>query len=171
MKGPASLKIRMRAGAVALAIVLGTTVSACGDDDDGVAEANDTFVSEYETVTIAFEERTETIKDGGRAALGAGDAAVLAVYRDLLAASEEAHDAYQDIDPVPDLRPAFENLVDQLERQAEVLAAVVEASEGGDDSQLALQLQELATVVVEVTNARRTVDRQIEGLAGAPTDE
>lgn len=165
-----TLQRARRGGVAALFVAVAVMGAACGDDDDSGA-ADGAFVDRYQEVTTGFERRTEEIRAQGRTALGGGDAAVLAVYEDLLAASRDAHEAYTDIEPVPDVRPAFEDLVEQLESQTEVLSAVVEAAKAGDDAALAAGLQELAAVVVEVTNARRTVDRQLGELDGTAADE
>jgi septal ring factor EnvC (AmiA/AmiB activator) len=163
-----------RCGLLGRSIIVGLVVvlAGCGGDGDGAdAAAQESFVADYERVTASFEGRTEEVRARGQAALGAGDEAVLDVYKALLAASDEAHEAYADIDPVADFRPAFQKLVEQRGEQREVLAAVVAAAEAGDDAELAVRLRELATVVVEVTNARRTLDRQLEqaGLAATET--
>ena len=160
---------RALVAAVALTIA---ALGGCsdGDDDKGAssstgasAEATGspkTFAADYRATSETFEAEVDRLRDEGRKVVGQGEDALVTFYQSFAAATTKARDHYRSLRPPDDLAELHRRLVDLLDRQADLLDAVVKGARR-DSTSLERDLQELGRLLNDWGQANREMSRRL----------
>jgi hypothetical protein len=124
---------------------------ACGEEPEV------TFTTAFTEVADHYQSQLDEVTTGGQLALESGDDELLPLYEDLRSATDEARDAFAELDPPGAYTDEVGRLLDGLDRQADVLDAVIDAGERDDTEALAAAVAQLGDAVTEASAAQHAL--------------
>lgn len=153
---------RFAAGVVAGTVLLLLPL-ACSDggDDTGRSVDAEELRTEFTAASGRYRERVGEVQAAGRAALGQGEDAVLAVYRELRDAADITDRDLARLEVPAELQPRIDTLRDNLSRQVTVLDDLLAAAEAQDDAGVTAGLEDFATLLVDFATAQHAVDQEL----------
>ena len=132
-------------------LVAAVLSTSCGSGSDAPARTGSEHFSDgLAQTTASFRARTAEIKSDGTTALQTADQTkVLAVYRSLLAATEDAAKRYHQLTPPSSVKPEFESLLKSVDGQVDALGDVVSAAKKQDSKKVTESLRRYAALLVQ----------------------
>lgn len=143
---------------VVVLMIVALFLASC---DSGDSEDKGSFARGYRSVTQEYRDATTAIQAESSAAVGQGIERLLSVYERFGEAVDEALASYHDLDAPAGFEDPFDEMVDVLARQAEVLQELIEAARDKDTQTVAQAAGQLTQLTTEWNIARQEVEDKL----------
>lgn len=144
-------------------VVLGAALAACSGGQPSATSA--TYATQLAAAQSEYRQALGEVRERGRSAVVADDAAVLPVYEQMLEATRAAHEHYARLDPPAGLAVEHERLVALLAEQVDVLEGVLSAAVARDASRVDEAIQRLAGVLADWAEAHHVLSETAKSTA------